>query len=191
MVSLLRRAGSAPSIDRAPGLAERWRRVLALAPWAGATWVLLSWTATVEQAVCGAVAALLASALLAPLGPVARPWKLADPRRLARVVALAATSLIRIVSANVELARRVWSPSLPIRTGMLVIPTDMRSDGAVFTVGILGSVIVDHQLVDLEPGRLQYHALWVASEDPEEARERINGPVERLIRPLDEAAVRG
>jgi multicomponent Na+:H+ antiporter subunit E len=128
---------------------------------------------------------------LAPLGPVARPWKLADPRRLARVVAVAATSLVRIVSANVELARRVWSPSLPIRTGMLVIPTDMRSDGAVFTVGVLGSVIVDHQLVDLEPGRLQYHALWVASEDPEEARERINGPVERLIRPLDEAAVDG
>jgi multicomponent Na+:H+ antiporter subunit E len=122
---------------------------------------------------------------------VARPWKLADPRRLARVVAVAATSLVRIVSANVELARRVWSPSLPIRTGMLVIPTDMRSDGAVFTVGVLGSVIVDHQLVDLEPGRLQYHALWVASEDPEEARERINGPVERLIRPLDEAAVDG
>jgi hypothetical protein len=74
---------------------------------------------------------------------------------------------------------------------MLVIPTDMRSDGAVFTVGVLGSVIVDHQLVDLEPGRLQYHALWVASEDPEEARERINGPVERLIRPLDQAAVDG
>jgi multicomponent Na+:H+ antiporter subunit E len=190
-VSLIGGAGSAPSIDRAPRLAERWRRVLALAPWAGATWVVLSWTATVEQAVYGTVAALLASVALAPLGPVARPWKLADPRRLARVVAVAATSLVRIVSANVELARRVWSPSLPIRTGMLVIPTDMRSDGAVFTVGVLGSVIVDHQLVDLEPGRLQYHALWVASEDPEEARERINGPVERLIRPLDEAAVDG
>jgi hypothetical protein len=41
-------------------------------------------------------------------------------------------------------------------------------------------------LVDLDPGRLQYHAVWVVSEDPEEARQVINGSVERLLQPMGE-----
>ncbi len=71
---------------------------------------------------------------------------------------------------------------------MLVVPTDLKSDGGITVIGLLGSIIVDHQLVDLEPGRLQYHAVWVASEDPIEARERINGQLERLLKPFDEEA---
>jgi multicomponent Na+:H+ antiporter subunit E len=101
---------------------------------------------------------------------------------------MGATSLGRILGANLGLARRVWSPSLPLRTGMLVIPTDLRTDGAVTFMGLLGSLIVEYQLVDLEPGRLQYHAIWVASEDPDEARHLINGRAEHLLRPFDEEA---
>ena len=150
----------------------------------------MTWTATVETAVYGAAVSIAVALILAPLGQVARPWKLLQPRRLVRVVAVVATSAARIVGANLILARRVWSPSLPIRTGMLVVPTEVRSDGAITVIGLLGSIIVDHQLVDLEPGRLQYHAVWVASEDPIEARERINGRLERLVQPFDEEARR-
>ena len=128
---------------------------------------------------------VLAAVALSPLGPAARPWLLGDPRRLGRLVALAAVCLVRIVRANVVLARRVWSPSLPLRSGMLVFPTKMKSEGAVTAVALVSSVIVDNQLVDLEPGRFQYHAVWVGSTDPEEAYEAINGRLERLLRPLD------
>ena len=177
-------------IDRSKGRAGRSLQIVALALWAGITWILLSWTATVEQAVYGVVVSVGVAVVLSPLGPVARPWRVLYPRRLARLAAVAATSAGRIVWANLVLARRVWSPSLPIRTGMLVVPTELKTDGGVTAIGLLGSIIVDHQLVDLEPGRLQYHAVWVASEDPVEARERINGSLERLLRPLDEEAHR-
>lgn len=146
---------------------------------------MLSWTASVEHIAYGAVASVLAAVAISPLGPAARPWLLADVRRLGRILALAGTSLVRIVRANVVLARRVWSPSLPLRSGMLVFPTEMKSDGAVSAVALVSSVIVDNQLVDLEPGRFQYHAVWVDSPDPAEAYEAINGPLERLVRPLD------
>jgi multicomponent Na+:H+ antiporter subunit E len=165
--------------------------VIALVLWAGLAWVLLTWTATVEQAAYGVAVSIGVAVVLSPLGPVALPWRLLQPGRLVRLAAVAATSVGRILWANVVLARRVWSPSLPIRTGMLVVPTDLRTDGGITALGLLGSVIVDHQLVDLEPGRLQYHAVWVASEDPEEARERINGRVERLLRHFDEEPDRG
>ena len=159
--------------------------IAALALWSGAAWVLLTWKASVEQLAYGVAVSIAVAVALSPLGPVAPPWQLLHPRRLLRLAALAATSVGRILKANVVLARRVWSPSRPIRTGMLVVPTDLRSDGAVTAVGLLGSVIVDHQLVDLEPRHLQYHAVWVASEDPDEAREQINGRLERLLKPLD------
>jgi multicomponent Na+:H+ antiporter subunit E len=173
------------------GLADRSLQILSLALWSGAAWVLLTWTATVEQAAYGVAVSIGVAIVLSPLGPVARPWHLLRPGRLARLAAVGATSAGRILWANLVLARRVWSPSLPIRTGMLVVPTDLRTDGAVTAVGLLGSVIVDHQLVDLEPGRLQYHAVWVVSEDPIEARERINGRLERLLRQFDEEPTRG
>ena len=157
-----------------------------MALWSGAAWALLTWKATVEQIAYGVAVSLAVAVILAPLGPVALPWRLLRPDRLWRLAALLATSAGRIVGANLVLARRVWSPSRPIRTGMLVVPTELTSSGAVTALGLLGSIIVDHQLVDLEAGRLQYHAVWVASEDPSEARERINGPVERLLLPIDE-----
>lgn len=128
---------------------------------------------------------MLAALVVSPLGPVARPWLLADLRCLGRVVVLAGICLVRIVRANVMLARRVWSPSLPLRSGMLVFPTKMKSDGAVTAVALVSSVIVDNQIVDMEPGRVQYHAIWVESTDPEEAYEAINGSLERLLQPLD------
>jgi multicomponent Na+:H+ antiporter subunit E len=162
-----------------------------LALWSGIAWVLLTWTATVEQAAYGVAVSIGVAMVLSPLGPVARPWRLLRPGRLLRLVAVVTTSAGRILWANVVLARRVWSPSLPIRSGMLVVPTDLRTDGGLTAIGLLGSIIVDHQLVDLEPGRLQYHAVWVASEDPIEARERINGRLERLLRPIEEEANHG
>ena len=141
-----------------------------------------------EGALYGLAVSIAVALILSPLGPVARPWRILRPRRLGRLAAIAVISVARILWANLVLARRVWSPSLPVRTGMLVVPTDLRTDGGVTAIGLLGSIIVDNQLVDLEPGRLQYHAVWVASEDPIEARERINGRLERLMQPFDEEA---
>jgi multicomponent Na+:H+ antiporter subunit E len=70
---------------------------------------------------------------------------------------------------------------------MLLVPTEMTSPGGLAAVGMVTSLIVDNQLVDLDPDRrlLQYHAIWVATRDPWRARERVNGPLERLLRPLE------
>ena len=163
------------------------RRLLRLGAWAFAVWVLLTWTRTAEQLLAGLVAAAAVAVALAPLGEVAAPWRLAEPRRLATLARLLVASLGRIVAANVQLAWRVWSPRRPLRSGMLVVPTELATDGGLAAVGLLTSLIVDNQLVDLDPPRrrLQYHAVWVETRDPAGARRRINGPVERLLRPLE------
>jgi multicomponent Na+:H+ antiporter subunit E len=170
------------------------RRITALFCWAYATWVLLTWTRTAEQLIFGAGVALLIAVALAPLGEVAGPWQLLTPRRLTAVVALLALTSYRIVVANLRLSRLIWDPRLRerLRTGMVVVPTTQTSAGGLTAVGLITSVVVDNQLVDLDPsrGELQYHAVEVPDGSPEQVREKINGPVERLLTAFGERRAR-
>lgn len=159
------------------------RRVAALATWSFLVWVVLVWTLSLEQMVVGSAVALIVGVALAPLGGAAGPWRLLRPRRFGRAVCLVGYAAGRIVVANLRLARRIWAPSRPLSSGMVVIPTLARTDWEVTTVGLVTSVIVDNQLVDLDrsAARLQYHAVAVPSRDPELARPSINAGVERLL----------
>jgi multicomponent Na+:H+ antiporter subunit E len=161
----------------------RWRRVLALFCWAFGIWVLLTWTLTLEQMLFGVAAAVIVAVALAPLGEVAAPWQLLAPRHLAAVAALLALAACRIVVANLRLSALVWNPRRPLRSGMVVVATQERSAGSLTAVGLITSVIVDNQLVDLDrgAGQLQYHAVLVPGGGPGQARAEINGPVERLL----------
>jgi multicomponent Na+:H+ antiporter subunit E len=155
-------------------------RALANASWAYGVWLLLTWTATAEQLIFGAVLALLVGAALAPLGPAPGLWRFLAPRRLAASARLGGYAVVAIVRANVGLARRILAPSRPLRSGMVVVRTEAGSDGELAATGIITSLIVDNQLVDLDrsEGQLQYHAVAVPEGDPADT---INRPVERRL----------
>ena len=162
-------------------LLKRW---ISLSVWTFAVWILLTWTPfTLEQELFGAGFAIAIAGVLAPFGDVAGPWRLLDPRRLLVIVALAVMVLARIVAANISLARRILSPSRPLASGMVIVPTELRSEGGLTATGLLSSVIVDNQIVDFDLARheLQYHAVEVPSGPPKARREAINGPLERLL----------
>jgi multicomponent Na+:H+ antiporter subunit E len=154
-------------------------RVTALFCWAFGIWVLLTWTLTLEQMLFGAGISLAVAVALAPLGDVAGPWRLLTPRRLAAIATLLAVAGRRIVLANLRLSWLIWHRG-KWRTGMVIVPTSQRSEGGLTAVGLVTSLIVDNQLVDLDRSRaqLQYHAVEVPEGGPERARETINGPVE-------------
>jgi multicomponent Na+:H+ antiporter subunit E len=160
------------------------RRWWALFWWAYLAWTVLSWTRSVEQVVVGALLSALTALICARLGPVAGPWTLLRPRRAAALARLAVVVVVRVVRANVRLSRRIWSARIPLRSGMLVVPTGVSGDGALTAVGLLTSVIVDSQLVDLDRRRheLQYHGVWIEQAEARRGRDRINGPIEDLLR---------
>jgi multicomponent Na+:H+ antiporter subunit E len=162
------------------------KRVLALWSWAFLTWVVLTWRFTAEQLLFGGVASLFVGGAIAPLGEATPPWRLLEPRRLVGIVRLGIEAFSRIVVANLRLARRIWTPSLPLSSGMVIVPTDARTDGDLAAVGLITSLIVDNQLVDVDRKRhlLQYHSIAVPEGDREARRESINGPTERLLRPI-------
>lgn len=146
-------------------------------------WILLTWTVTLEQYAFGIAVSLAVGLALAPLGPVVPPWAVLTPRRLWRTLALLVTSAGRIVTANVKLAARIWAPSRPLSSGMVITPTTQRSVFGLTVVGLVTSVVVDNQVVDVDRrrGEMQYHAVAVPERGPENARALINGPVERFL----------
>lgn len=156
-------------------------RAFALGIWAYGVWLLLTWTATAEQLIFGAVLAAGVGALLAPLGEVVGPWQPFAPRRFLAILRLTGYALSAIVRANVSLARRIWSPSRPLSSGMVVVPTTARTDGELAATGVITSLIVDNQVVDLDRSErvLQYHAVAIPLRG--DASEEINKPVERLL----------
>jgi multicomponent Na+:H+ antiporter subunit E len=172
-------------------------RVLALFCWAYLVWVLLTWTLTLEDQLFGAGFALAVAVALAPLGNVPGPWRLLTPRRLAAAVALLLSAAGRIVLANLKLSRLIWHPRLrrrdgPLHTGMVIVPARDTSAGQLAAVGVITSLIVDNQIVDLDRSRaeLQYHAVEVPEGPPEQKRQAINGPVEDLLAPFAERPAR-
>lgn len=168
---------------RSPSWTELLRRGVAIAIWAFAVWLLLTWTVTAEQLTTGAVIAVGLAVATAPLHAVVPPWRLLDPRRLGPVLALAALGVIKIVRANISLAFRIWRPTRPLKSGMVVVPTMLRSEGGLASVGLISSLIVDNQIVDLEREQhvLQYHAVEVPEGTKPEQAEAINAPIERLV----------
>jgi multicomponent Na+:H+ antiporter subunit E len=162
------------------------RRVAALSVWAYLVWVLLTWTLTAEQVLVGVLVALAVAVSMAPLGHVVSPWRLLDTRRFVGVLRLIGSALCRIVVANIELARRIWAPSRPLSSGMVIVPTEERSDGGLAATGLITSLIVDNQLVDIDRDRneLQYHAVAVPPGNRKHPEDDINAPVERLLAPI-------
>jgi multicomponent Na+:H+ antiporter subunit E len=157
------------------------RRAFALAVWSYGVWLVLTWTATAEQLLFGAGLAVAVAVALAPLGPVVGPWQVFAPARLVAIGRLAGHAGVNIVRANLGLARRIWSPSRPLRSGMLIVPTLARTDGELAATGVITSLIVDNQVVDLDRSErvLQYHAVAVPEGD--DPAESINAPVERRV----------
>jgi multicomponent Na+:H+ antiporter subunit E len=165
-------------------IVARVERVAALSLWCFGIWVLLTWTRAWSQVLFGAAVSIAVGGACSFMGPVFRPWRLLSPVRLLGIARLSVSALGRIVKANLSLSRRIWSPSLPLRTGMVIVPTKRRSEGEVAAAGLLSSLIVDNQIVDVDRRRheFQYHCVWVRSEDPDENYETVNGPVEAHLR---------
>lgn len=163
------------------------RRVLALSLWGYAVWVLLTWTLTAEVLLTGAVVVVAIALVLAPLGDAVPPWRLLQPRRAAGLAVLLVDGLRRVAAANLALTRMIWSRRIPLHSGMVIVPTAERTDGGLAAVGLISSLMVDNQIVDVDRQRheLQYHAVVVPDGDRDAAYDDINGPVERLLAPVE------
>jgi multicomponent Na+:H+ antiporter subunit E len=146
-----------------------------------ALWLLLTGSFDPQELIVGAVAALLVSALA--LGSVRALTGGRAPilKRAAYAFAYVPYLFWQIVLANIDVARRVASPRLPISPGIVRVRTNLKSP--------LGRLILTSSIT-LTPGTLTVetdgsdlfiHWIDVSADGIEEATRSIVGGFERYL----------
>jgi multicomponent Na+:H+ antiporter subunit E len=144
-------------------------------------WLLLAGSLDTQEIVVGAIASLLVAALA--LGPVRAltgcSGRLA--KRVAYGIAYVPYLLWQILLANIDVARRVVSPRLPINPGIVRVRTRLKSP--------LGRLILTSSItltpgtltVETDGGDLFIHWIDVTADGIEESTQRIVGGFERFL----------
>lgn len=101
-------------------------------------------------------------------------------------VVFAVVLLWEIVKANLDVARRILDPRLPIRPGIVVIRTRLTHDLARMILANSITLTPGTFTLDVIGDRLLVHWIDVRSEKTEEATEMIGGRFERYLREIFE-----
>jgi multicomponent Na+:H+ antiporter subunit E len=108
---------------------------------------------------------------------------MADPYRWLQLGKLLIEFNRQIIVQNVSLALRVFRPTMPLRPGIVAIPTKLRSDMQLTLLGSLMSLTPDTVTMDIdqERGIIYVHWIDVQTTDPQEARRLISESLEEKI----------
>lgn len=145
-------------------------------------WLLLAGSLDRQELVAGLLVAAAVSVLAIGRRPMMAGIRLTPKAPLAFVFYLA--WLVRaLVLANLDMARRVLTPSLPIRPAMVHINTSLRSELARLALANSITLTPGTLTVDIEEDTLTVH--WVdcpPGTDMQTATEEIAGGFERHLR---------
>ncbi|MCK6480484.1 MAG: Na+/H+ antiporter subunit E [Planctomycetes bacterium] len=111
---------------------------------------------------------------------------LLHPVRLFWALVYLPVLLAFIVRSNLDVARRVIDPRLPIRPGIAKARTTLRSLPARAALANSVTLTPGTMSVDLVGDVLYVHRIWVPEEDPDGATRRELEPFEGLLRRIFE-----
>ncbi|MBK1646296.1 sodium:proton antiporter [Thiocapsa imhoffii] len=148
----------------------QWGAVLFVV-WLGLTLSLHPQELIAGLLICGAIVWLAV-----PAAQGHRPWNLWGLIRYLPVF------LKNLILANMDVARRVLDPTLPINPGIIRIQTDLREPHQRLLLANSITLTPGTVTLDLDGDDLYVHWIDVASRDPVRAGEVIKGELERAIK---------
>ena len=99
-------------------------------------------------------------------------------KRIISFIAYIPIFIIEMVKANIDVARRVINPNLPINPGIVKINTDLSSDYAKLFLANSITLTPGTLTMDVKDDSLYIHWIDVASSDKDEQKEQIAGKFE-------------
>ena len=148
-------------------------------------WMLLTWPPAWVDAGAGLLFAILVAALLSDLYPE-HPLALFDPRRWFWAAVYVPYFLYCVIKANLDVAYRVLHVDLPIRPGIVRVPTALKSDWAKTFLAASITLTPGTLVVDIDDQDLYVHWINVAPRDTAERARRIAAEFEPLLRRIFE-----
>jgi multicomponent Na+:H+ antiporter subunit E len=144
-----------------------------------ASYVLLAGF-VVEELILGALVSVILTIILARVVnytiDYTAPWKL-----LVFVFAYLPVFIWQLLLANIDVARRVLSPRIPLNPGFVKIKTDLKGDFAKLALANSITLTPGTLSIDVDGEYLFIHTVDVKGKTPEENRKNISGKFEKVL----------
>ncbi|MCM8801638.1 MAG: Na+/H+ antiporter subunit E [Candidatus Omnitrophica bacterium] len=150
-------------------------------------WLFLSWPPDGQHLLIGILVALFVSFVTGDMF-VKRPHLFKHPTRYLWFLYYIPLFIWECIKANIDVARRVIHPDLPLKPGIVKVKTNLKSDtGLTFLANSItltpGTMSVD---IDPENGFLYIHWIDVKDKDIERATEIIVKKFEKILKRIFE-----
>ncbi|MCM8779285.1 MAG: Na+/H+ antiporter subunit E [Candidatus Omnitrophica bacterium] len=150
-------------------------------------WLFLSWPPDGQHLLIGILVALFVSFVTGDMF-VKRPHLFKHPTRYLWFLYYIPLFIWECIKANIDVARRVIHPDLPLKPGIVKVKTNLKSDtGLTFLANSItltpGTMSVD---IDPENGFLYIHWIGVKDKDIERATEIIVKKFEKILKRIFE-----
>ncbi len=133
------------------------------------------------ELIIGAVVALILTFVVANSVDYKIDYKL--PFRLIVFVLLYLPVFVwELVKANVDIARRVLSPKIPLKSGFVKVKTDLDGDFGKLTLANSITLTPGTLTVDVNEDELYVHCVEVPGETEEENQKKISSTFERILK---------
>ncbi len=146
-------------------------------------WLLLIGNFNPVEVAWGFLVSLVIARLTYRFAAIDLPGWMFSARRWAALGLLTVEFIRQLVVQNVTLSIRVLRPDLPIRPGIVAIPTDLRGDVELALLGSLVTLTPDTVTMDIDQqkGIIYVHWIDVRSTEPSKAQQMISASLERKI----------
>ncbi|MFP4664857.1 MAG: Na+/H+ antiporter subunit E [Bacteroidales bacterium] len=143
-------------------------------------WLLLTGTFDAAMLITGGISAAIISLVLCSRCTVFKGLKL-KPAAFFYTIVYLFVFLFELIRSNLDVARRVLSPSLPINPGIVNVKTKLQSPMARMILTNSITLTPGTLTVDIIDDTIYIHWIDVSSEDREEATRKIVDRFENII----------
>lgn len=148
-------------------------------------WLLLTWPPTWIDVGVGLFFAILVATLLSELYP-GRPISVFDPRRWFWALVYLPCFFYHCLRANLDVAYRVLHVDLPIRPGIVRVPTTLKSDWSKAFLAASITLTPGTLVVDIDGDDLYVHWINVTDKDRDRQTRAIASKFEPMLRRIFE-----
>jgi len=148
-------------------------------------WLLLTSALKFDEILVGAAASLLVAYLTSEIMVYGGVRDKFNPARwFWALFYLAYYWLYAEVKAHYDVIRRILSPRMPLRPGIVRVPYTLKSDCGIVCVANSITNTPGTVTVELDEERKTYyvHWIWVVSPDPKVCHREIAAPFEKYVR---------
>ena len=134
----------------------------------------------VDELIVGALVALIVTIIITKYVNYQVDYKL--PYRLIVFVFVYIPLFIwKLVLANIDVARRVLSPKIPLNPGFVKVPTDLEGDFAKLTLANSITLTPGTLSIDVENEHVYVHTVDVKGKNEAENKKNISSAFEKVL----------